>query len=84
MLVIDTEGFGATDCHSNEGQDRNIFILAALLSSYLIFNTNENINENSLNTFQFITGLARDLVKDHENPEEFFPSFMWLLRDFHL
>lgn len=23
-------------------------------------------------------------MKDHENPEEYFPCFMWLLRDFHL
>ena len=63
LLVIDTEGFGSTDKDSDETRDRNIFIMASLLSSYMVFNTNENITESSITTFQLITGLANQLVK---------------------
>lgn len=49
--MIDTEGFGSTDKEADETRDRNIFILASLLSSYMVFNTNENITESSITTF---------------------------------
>jgi len=44
-LVIDSEGFGGMDNKSNANMDKDIFLLAILLSSYLIYNTNENITE---------------------------------------
>lgn len=84
ILVIDTEGFGATDQKSDDTQDRNIFIISALLSSYMIYNTNETITEQSITTFQLVTGLANELVKQYNDPSEYFPEFLWLLRDFHL
>ncbi len=50
----------------------------------MIYNTNETITEQSITTFQLVTGLANELVKKYNDPSEYFPEFLWLLRDFHL
>lgn len=46
VIIMDTEGLGALDEDSNH--DVRIFSLAILLSSYFIYNSVGNIDENAL------------------------------------
>lgn len=91
ILVIDSEGIGAFDEDVNH--DTKIFLLALLLSSNFIFNSMNTIDENAINSLSLIINLSKELqVKKNENlaetdPEEiqkFFPSFLWVVRDFSL
>lgn len=79
--------------------DTTVFSLAALLCSTLIFNGSSAINEESIQNLGFIAnlthhirvrsthagsaagGASEDTVEDFNR---FFPSFLWVLRDFGL
>ena len=87
ILIIDTEGFGGTE--ENVNHDSKIFIFSLLLSSYFIYNSVGNIDENTLNSLAVIINLAKDIqVKssksENEDASAFFPSFLWVVRDFAL
>ena len=56
-IVIDTEGFGGMD--ENVNHDTRIFLFSLLLSSYFIYNSVGNIDENALNTISLIVNLAK-------------------------
>lgn len=58
-IVIDTEGFGGMD--ENVNHDTRIFLFSLLLSSYFIYNSVGNIDENALNTLNLIVNLAKVL-----------------------
>jgi hypothetical protein len=91
VFMIDTEGLGAYDEEINH--DSKIFLIAVLISSLFIFNSFGNIDENSINSLSFILNLSKT-IKLKENSEnnlgdttelaKYFPSFLWLLRDFSL
>ena len=56
-----------------------------LLSSYFIYNSVGNIDENSLNNLNIIANIAKDIQNSNtKGIEEQFPSFLWLIRDFSL
>jgi hypothetical protein len=59
ILIIDTEGFGGMD--ENVNHDTRIFLFSLLLSSYFIYNSVGNIDENSFNTLSLIINLAKDI-----------------------
>ena len=91
MLVLDTEGLGALDEDSNH--DVRIFSLAILLSSFFIYNSVGSIDENALQQLSLVINLTKHIqikaggVKEETDPEEYaqyFPSFMWVVRDFTL
>jgi len=91
ILVIDTEGIGALDEDSNH--DSRIFSLALLLSSYFIYNSVGSIDENALESLSLIIHLTKNIQinadpskqdLDSEDYAKFFPSFLWVLRDFSL
>mmetsp|Transcript_86931 Transcript_86931/g.119773 ORF Transcript_86931/g.119773 Transcript_86931/m.119773 type:complete len:183 (+) Transcript_86931:324-872(+) len=94
VLVLDTEGLAALDEDSNH--DVRIFSLAVLLSSYFIYNSMGSIDENALQNLNLVCNLTKNIqVKSQGNnkspidtdPEElaaYFPSFMWVVRDFTL
>jgi hypothetical protein len=88
VLVIDTEGFGGMDEDVNH--DSRIFLFSLLLSSYFIYNSSGNIDENALNGLSLIINLAKDIqvktVKESKPDEaaQYFPSFLWVVRDFSL
>lgn len=89
VLIIDTEGLSATDQDANH--DTKIFVLAVLLSSMLIYNSQGTIDETSLSQLQLVVELAQNLrFKNHgdnDHGEELakqFPSLLWVLRDFSL
>ena len=90
FLVVDCEGFGGCDEDSNH--DARIFLLAILLSSFFIYNTQGNIDENSLETLSTVISLAKDVKLKHgansesdmETLQNSFPSLLWVVRDFSL
>jgi len=88
LIVIDTEGLGAFD--EDDNHDTKIFLLALLLCSHLIYNSVGSIDENVLNSLSLVVNLSKQLqVKDGcsstaDELAEYFPSFMWVLRDFSL
>ena len=91
VLVVDTEGLGALDEDSNH--DVRIFSLAILLSSYFIYNSVGSIDENALSSLSLVINLTKHIhlkstgVTEDVDPEEYgqyFPSFMWVVRDFAL
>lgn len=91
VLVIDSEGLGALDEDSNH--DVRIFSLAILLSSFFIYNSQGSIDENALQNLSLVVNLTQHIhlktnaACDEQDPEEYskyFPSFLWVVRDFAL
>lgn len=89
VFVIDSEGTGALNEDANH--DTRIFLLALLLSSYFIYNSMGTIDENALQNISLIVNLSNEIqVKERElaaNIDEipkYFPSFLWVVRDFSL
>lgn len=91
MLIVDSEGLGALDEDSNH--DVRIFSLAILLSSYFIYNSMGSIDENALQSLSLVVNLTKHIqikasgISADIDPEEYsryFPSFMWVVRDFAL
>lgn len=91
VIIMDTEGLGALDEDSNH--DVRIFSLAILLSSYFIYNSVGSIDENALQNLNLVVNLTKHIqiksagLNDELDPQDFakyFPSFMWVVRDFTL
>lgn len=87
VLVIDSEGLGAFDEDANH--DTRIFLLALLLSSYFIYNSVGSIDESALQNLSLIVNLSKQIqAKSAQSTldgfSEYFPSFLWVLRDFAL
>ena len=89
ILLIDTEGLGAFD--EEENHDAKIFLLALLLCSLLVFNSIGAVDENALQNLSLVLNLSKNLqvksgkqIEDPDEMAEYFPSFLWVLRDFAL
>lgn len=89
LLILDSEGLGAFDEDANH--DTRIFMLAVLLSSFFIYNSVGSIDENALNNMSLIINLTKNLQirssdseLDVEELANYFPSLLWVLRDFSL
>ncbi len=89
VFYIDTEGLGAYDEEVNH--DAKIFLIAILISSLFLLNSFNSIDENAVNSLSFILNLSQTIKlskeDDKANPEElakYFPSLLWILRDFSL
>ena len=92
--LIDTEGLGAYDEEINH--DSKIFLMAILISSLFIYNSFGTIDEVALNNLSLIINLSKSLKlrnntnvlnskeSDDKEMAKYFPSFLWLLRDFVL
>jgi len=92
-ILIDTEGLGSTQ--RTASCDMQIFSLCILLSSYFIYNSMGAIDEQAIDDLHLVLHLAKHIhVKakrsgsvDGERLTElsqYFPTFLWVLRDFHL
>ena len=94
-FLIDTEGLGAYDEEINH--DSKIFLIAVLISSLFIFNSFGAIDENAINSLSFVLNLSKTIkIKnpklnskkiEEENEADlaqYFPTLLWLLRDFSL
>ena len=89
VFLIDTEGLGAYDEEINH--DSKIFLIAILISSLFIFNSFGAIDENAINSLSFVLNLSKTIKIKSVNKEdkeeelaEYFPTLLWLLRDFSL
>ena len=91
VFIIDSEGIGAFN--EDQNHDTRIFLLALLLSSYFIYNSMGTIDEGALQNLSLIVNLSNQLqIKGKKgaedcDPEEiasYFPSFLWVVRDFAL
>lgn len=88
IILIDTEGLGAFD--EEENHDAKIFLLALLLCSLLMYNSIGSIDENALQNLSLVVNLSKQLqVKqgqtiDPDDMAAYFPTFLWILRDFAL
>ena len=92
--LIDTEGLGAYDEEINH--DTKIFLIAILISSLFIYNSFGTIDEVALNNLSLILNLSKSLKirnnsnslnandNDEEEMAKYFPSLLWILRDFAL
>lgn len=87
--LIDTEGLEAYDEEVNH--DSKIFLIAILISSLFIFNSFGPIDENAINSLNFVLNLSKTIKLQETNGGncindliENFPSLFWLLRDFSL
>ena len=90
-FLIDTEGLGAYDEEVNH--DSKIFLIAVLISSLFIYNSVGYIDENTINNLSFVLNLSKTIklrnnsnIDDNDDEElaKYFPTMLWLLRDFSL
>lgn len=86
-LLMDTEGLGSTERSTNT--DMKIFSLAILLSSLFIYNQIGTITEYTLDDLSLVCNLTEHIHINDSKVEsgrefyQFFPSFIWVLRDFY-
>ena len=90
LVLLDTEGLHDPQ-KGSKTHDAQIFTLAVLLSSVLVYNTKGTIDESSLDGLHLATELTSHIrVKaggEEETGEDFakfFPALIWAVRDHHL
>ncbi|XP_050959607.1 guanylate-binding protein 1 isoform X2 [Labeo rohita] len=91
LVLLDTEGLGDMD-KGDQRHDTNIFCLAVLLSSTLVYNSRGTIDSKAVEELQCVTELAECIKvkssdEDADNSRDFvkfFPNFIWAVRDFTL
>uniref|UniRef100_A0A2K6GHD1 Guanylate binding protein 5 n=1 Tax=Propithecus coquereli TaxID=379532 RepID=A0A2K6GHD1_PROCO len=90
LVLLDTEGLGDVE----KKNDTQIFALAILLSSTLVYNTMNKIDQGAIDLLHHVTELT-DLLRARNSPDldgaedaadsgSFFPDLVWTLRDFYL
>ncbi|POM62119.1 Guanylate-binding protein [Phytophthora palmivora] len=92
VLMLDTEGMGGLE--ASQQYDARIFSLATLLCSKLIYNSQGSVDEKAISGLSFIANLAKHIKvsategggddEDVMQFHSFFPSFLWVVRDFTL
>lgn len=91
VLVIDSEGLGALD--ENSTHDSRVFSLVILLSSCFVYNSVGSIDENAVQNLSLVVNLTKNIqIKsqglseeiDSEDYAKYFPTFVWVVRDFTL
>ncbi|RXN35617.1 guanylate-binding 1-like protein [Labeo rohita] len=91
LVLLDTEGLGDVD-KGDPKHDTNIFCLAVLLSSTLVYNSRGTIDNKAIMDLQYVTDLTECIkvkssdedADDLSNFVKFFPTFIWAVRDFTL
>jgi hypothetical protein len=88
-LFLDTEGLVCSS--RSEANDARTFALALLLSSLLVYNSVGPLDGAALSKLSVIVGLTRHIhVRAHARDDEdsgtdfpqYFPTLLWVLRDF--
>ncbi|KAI9919952.1 hypothetical protein PsorP6_016033 [Peronosclerospora sorghi] len=89
VLFLDTEGLGSVD--REQTHDTRIFSLSLLLASNFIYNSRGVIDGNAIEDLSLVVNLSKHIQtssssgKDtRDGLHEFFPSFLWVVRDFTL
>ncbi|KAJ1064445.1 hypothetical protein K5549_015600 [Capra hircus] len=93
LVLLDTEGLGDVE-KGDSKNDSWIFALAVLLSSTLVYNSMNTINNDALEKLHYVTELTEliraksspkmDGVRDSVEFVSFFPDFIWTVQDFTL
>ncbi|XP_039368343.1 guanylate-binding protein 1-like [Mauremys reevesii] len=96
LVLLDTEGLGDVQ-KGNRKKDTWIFALAVLLSSTLVYNSLGTIDGHALEKLHYVTELTKHIkvkaaeaggssVEGEDAAEfvQFFPDFVWAVRDFTL
>ncbi|KAG7380143.1 hypothetical protein PHYPSEUDO_007688 [Phytophthora pseudosyringae] len=91
VLFLDTEGLGSVD--REQTHDTRIFALALLLASSFVYNSRGVIDGNAIEDLSLVVNLSKH-IQTSSSPSagkdaadrlhEFFPSFLWVVRDFTL
>uniref|UniRef100_A0A8D2ARM5 GB1/RHD3-type G domain-containing protein n=1 Tax=Sciurus vulgaris TaxID=55149 RepID=A0A8D2ARM5_SCIVU len=92
LVLLDTEGLGDVE-KDDDKNDTQIFVLAILLSSTLVYNSMSKIDQGAIDLLHNVTELT-DLLRSRVSPDldvedandivSFFPDLVWTLRDFYL
>ena len=90
VIILDTEGIGALD--QDTDHDSRIFSLTVLIVSCFIYNSRGSIDEEALNSLSLVVNLTKNIqIKSKASEEsgveeyaQYFPSFIWVVRDFAL
>ena len=91
VLFIDTEGLGSPN--ASQTHDCKIFALALLLASHFVYNSRGVIDGPAIENLSLVVSLTKHIhVQSRSGSEEddgqqfsaFFPSFLWVVRDFML
>uniref|UniRef100_A0A8C1QFG4 Guanylate-binding protein 1-like n=1 Tax=Cyprinus carpio TaxID=7962 RepID=A0A8C1QFG4_CYPCA len=94
LVLLDTEGLGDV-AKGDSKNDGWIFCLAVLLSSTLVYNSRGTIDNTAVEKLHYVVELTEQIkirstgAPDEEEGEDsefvrFFPSFIWVVRDFTL
>lgn len=93
LVMMDSEGLGDTEKEDGINQDVHVFSLAVLLSSCVVYNSWNAIDENAIQNLSLVTQMTEFIrINKIQEPQEdtsldtdsFFPSFIWVVRDFSL
>ncbi|KAM5323999.1 guanylate-binding protein 5 isoform 2-T2 [Glossophaga mutica] len=93
LVLLDTEGLEDVE-KGDKSNDTQIFALAILLSSTLVYNTMNKIDQTAIDLLHVVTELSNllrtlsspdlDRVEDAADLVSFCPDLVWTLRDFYL
>ena len=86
LLLLDTEGLNDVE-KADRSHDAQIFTLAILLSSILVYNSVGAMGAEALEGLHVASELSKHIQTKQESSLEFatfFPAFIWAVRDFHL
>ena len=88
LLIIDTEGLNSTEAGTKH--DCIIFALALLTSSFFVYNSVGTISESAIDTLSLVVEMTKYIRTSTSKEEDgtafaqFFPKFLWVVRDFSL
>ena len=90
LVLLDTEGLNGPE-KGDKSHDVQIFTLAVLLSSILVYNSKGTIDASALDGLHLATELTSHITMKTDGEEEtgedfakFFPTLIWAVRDQHL
>jgi len=88
LLVMDTEGFSSTEADTQH--DLNIFTIAILTCTHLIYNSMKRIDESAVTKLSISVKIASELkgksgaALTSQDYNKIMPHFTWVVRDFDL
>ncbi|XP_078413641.1 guanylate-binding protein 3-like [Cetorhinus maximus] len=90
LVLLDTEGFGDVE-KGDQNNDTKLFAIAILMSSMFVYNSKGTIDQQALQDINYVTELTKLIrtksgaeKEQGENFMEYFPGFVWVVRDFML
>ena len=84
VLIIDSEGSGGLE--EDIDHDMRIFSLSLYMSSFFIYNSMNQIDENALESLSIVVNLTKymETSENDEDLDSYLPTFLWVVRDFSL